>query len=573
MTVRYSDFKSIDGSGDFAVLDPNRGLDRYAGGGNTYRGKLIADQATIIEHIDAGINIVPKNGVIYYAFADQQHITGIYNNPNNGFGAGYGFSPFDSAQRFAASNAINMWDDLTTLTFKETNGIGQAQIVYANSYDPAQAYAYYPTTYQQGYKFPSDVFTATPAVNGSNGWLKYGGYGMTTLIHETGHAIGLSHPGAYNFGPGFSVNYTNGAEYAQDSKEYSIMSYWSDRETGGLVTTWNVFLAGQPQTPMVHDILTIQAKYGADPTTRLGDTTYGFNSNAGRDVFDFNHNPYPMLAVYDAGGAHDKIDLSGFAASQFIDLHAGSFSSIGGAPVSFAQVNADRASWNVDSHSTPADPYYLAPITQAAYDGLVNSRIPIIEGRIFATTGEHGIYATEFSNFAIAYGTTIEDATGGSARDLMYGNQVANILHGNGGDDTVKGFEGNDSLYGDAGNDTLYGDAGNDSLYGGDGNDTLNGGAGVDTLSGGAGNDNFVFTDVALGDIISDYNVGDHVDLSALYGGTMHFVGSSALAALGDVNYVNGVISGNFTGDTGADFSVALTGMPALAPDAIVLHA
>ena len=571
MTFRYTDFRSFDGPVDAIIGNPNRGLDAYAG--NTYRGKIIADQATIIQHIDSGINIVPKNGVIYYAFADQQHITGIFNNPNNGFGAGYGFSPFDSAQRFAASNAIQMWDDLTSLTFKETNGIGQAQIVYANSYDPAQAYAYYPTTYQQGYKFPSDVFTATPAINGSNGWLKYGGYGMTTLIHETGHAIGLSHPGAYNFGPGFSVNYTNGAEYAQDSTQYSIMSYWSHRETGALGTTWNVFLRGQPQTPMVHDILTIQAKYGADPTTRLGDTTYGFNSNAGRDVYDFNHNPYPNLAVYDAGGSHDKIDTSGFTISQFIDLHAGSFSSIGAAPVSLEQVNIDRASWNVDSHSTSADPYYLAPITLADYNDLVSTRIPIIEDRIFKTTGEHGIFASEFSNFAIAYGTTIEDATGGSARDLMYGNQVANILHGNGGNDTIKGFEGNDSLYGDAGNDVLYGDAGNDSLFGGDGNDTLNGGAGQDTLAGGAGNDNFVFTDLQIGDIISDYGAGDHIDLSALYGGTMHFVGTNALAALGDVNYVNGVISGNFAGDAGADFSAILTGMPTLQPDALVLHA
>ena len=577
MTFRYTDFRSFDGPVDAIIGNPNRGLDPYAG--NTYRGKIIADQARIIDQIDSGIQIMPKNGYIYYAFADQSHITGIYNNPHNGFGAGFGFSPFDEAQRFAARNAITMWDDLTALTFKEVNGIGQAQIVYANSYDPAQAYAYYPTTYQQGYKFPSDVFTATPAINGSNGWLKYGGYGMTTLIHETGHAIGLSHPGAYN-GAG-ATTYLGQAEYAQDSKEYSIMSYWSDRETGGLVTTWNVFLAGQPQTPMVHDILTIQAKYGADPTTRLGDTTYGFNSNAGRDVFDFTKNPYPMLAVYDAGGNHDKIDTSGFTVSQFIDLHAGSFSSIGGAPVSLAQVNADRASWNVDSgsHAGPFDPndpgtyYYLAPITQGAYDGLVNSRIPIIEGRIFATTGEHGVYATEFSNFAIAYGTTIEDASGGSARDLIYGNEVANILHGNGGNDTIKGFEGNDSIYGDDGNDVLYGDAGNDSLYGGAGNDTLNGGAGQDTLAGGAGNDNFVFTDLQLGDIISDYNVGDHIDLSALYGGTMHFVGTNALAALGDVNYVNGVISGNFAGDAGADFSAILTGMPTLQPDALVLHA
>lgn len=539
MGMNYKDFKSFDGPMDFAVGDPNRGLDPYVG--NTYRGKQIASLDRVVDQIDSGISIAPKNGYIYFAFADQSHITGVVNNPNYGFTAGYGYSAFSDAQRVAARSAIQMWDDLTKLTFKETNGIGQAQIVYANSYDPAQAYAYYPTTYQQGYKFPSDVFTATPSVNGSNGWLKFGGYGLTTLVHETGHALGLSHPGAYNFGPGFSVNYTNGAEYAQDSKEYSIMSYWSDRETGALVTTWNSFLAGQPQGPMVHDILTIQAKYGADPTTRLGDTTYGFNSTAGRDVFDFTKNPYPMIAVYDAGGAHDKIDASLFTAGQFIDLHAGAFSSIGGAPASLSEVNAFRAQLNADSGSyfttdlnDPGGFYYLAPITQSAYDALVSSRIPIIESRIAATTGESGVYATEFSNFAIAYGTTIEDATGGSARDVLWGNDSANILKGNGGNDTLKGFGGNDTLLGDAGADKLIGD---------DGNDTLNGGSGQDSLSGGLGNDTFVFTNVELGDLITDYNVGDKIDLTALYSGTMHFVGGNALAALGDVNYVNGVIS------------------------------
>ena len=73
MTVRYTDFRSFEGPADFAVLNPNRGLDGYANGVNTYRGKIIADQATIIQHIDTGINIVPKNGTINYAFADQNH--------------------------------------------------------------------------------------------------------------------------------------------------------------------------------------------------------------------------------------------------------------------------------------------------------------------------------------------------------------------------------------------------------------------------------------------------------------------------------------------------------------------
>jgi serralysin len=473
------------------ITDPNRGLDPYAG--DTYRDKTIANLATVTAHIDSGARLAPTNGVITYGFYTGTHAVGINNNPHY-FGEGQGYSPFSAAQKAAAIQSIGYWDDLIPITFvnvgdqKQSNWAkNEATILLANTTTgPAQAWTYYPGSDQGYHRYADDVWTATPDSNGSNGWLSFGGYGSTTLTHELGHAMGLSHPGAYNFGPNFSATYTNGAEYAQDSKEYSIMSYWSDRETGALVTTWNVFLAGQPQTPLVHDIYTIQQIYGADPTTRTGDTTYGFNSTAGKDVYDFAKNPYPMLSVYDASGAHDKIDLSGFTAGQFIDLHPGSFSSIGAAPASLAQTNADRAQWNVDSGSTStSDPYYLAPETQAQYDALIGSRLPIIESRIEATTGVADINATEFSNFSIAYGTIIEDATGGSARDLMWGNDVANILSGLGGDDVIKGFGGND------------------------------------TLIGGAGSDTFVFANDGSTDTITDFATGaDKIDLSELAGVT-----------------------------------------------------
>lgn len=314
------------------------------------------------------------------------------------------------------------------------------------------------------------------------------------------------------------------------------MSYWSDRETGALVTTWNVFLAGQPQSPMLHDILTIQSKYGADPTTRTGDTTYGFNSTAGKDLYDFTKNPYPMISIYDASGAHDKIDLSGFTVSQFIDLHAGSFSSIGGAVASLATTNTDRAQWNVDSGSLPGDRYYLAPITQASYDGLVSSRPAKIEGLIFATTGVHGIVATEFSNFSIAANTTIEDATGGSARDLIWGNDSNNILNGLGGDDVINGFGGND------------------------------------TLTGGTGNDLFVFDRLETGDTITDFAAGDHIDLRAIDANAglnsdqaFDFIGSGAFTNVaGQLRYDGTTLSGDVNGDGIADFAVTIANHAAL---------
>ena len=44
---------------------------------------------------------------------------------------------------------------------------------------------------------------------------------------------------------------------------------------------------GLSATPMLYDIAAIQPLYGADMTTRTGDTVYGDNSNAGRGAFNF----------------------------------------------------------------------------------------------------------------------------------------------------------------------------------------------------------------------------------------------------------------------------------------------
>ena len=58
---------------------------------------------------------------------------------------------------------------------------------------------------------------------------------------------------------------------------------------------------------MLYDIAAIQAKYGADMTTRTGDTVYGYNSTANRGAFDFNMNPKPIFTIWDAGG-NDTLD-------------------------------------------------------------------------------------------------------------------------------------------------------------------------------------------------------------------------------------------------------------------------
>jgi hypothetical protein len=98
----------------------------------------------------------------------------------------------------------------------------------------------------------------------------------------------------------------------------------------------------------------------------------------------------------------------------------------------------------------------------------------------------------------IGFGTSIENAWGGSYHDVLRGNVLKNWLVGNAGNDrmfgmnghdTLQGGIGNDRLFGGNGHDSLLGESGNDFLDGGLGDDTLVGSGGVDTLVGGQGND------------------------------------------------------------------------------------
>ena len=519
----------------------------YDLGYRSYGTKPIFDEPQIIQQIDSGRAIQASNGVITYTFLDLGKLIGLYNNPLYGFEAGFGLTPFTQEQRAEAIKSIQFWDDLIPQTFRETKGLG-ADIQFSNSADPAQAYAYYPG--KQGWKFQSDVFTADPEINWTNKWFTNGGYGSTTLTHEIGHAIGLSHPGAYNYDPNVPQTYAGLAEYAQDSTQYTIMSYWDAIETGARIVNWNALLFSNPQTPLLHDIMTIQAKYGADPTTRVGNTTYGFNSNAGNEIYDFSKNPYPYLAVYDAGGI-DTIDLSGFNVSQFVDLRPGAFSSIGGGLPNAADANAELA--NLTRISGQNFGTFNAANTNAIMQSYMDGNATRIANDL-ALYGEgavSGIRTSEYQNFAIAKNTIIENATGGSARDLLIGNDVANVLKGLAGDDVLRGLGGND---------------------------TLMGGAGNDTLSGGTGNDLFVIEETGYNDVITDWNAGDKIDLTkidAIAGGRddkFTFIGSGPFTNVaGQLSLVGGVLAGDVDGDGVADFSITLVGAPNLTVSDLLL--
>jgi len=358
-----------------------------------------------------------------------------------GFAVAQGFSAFDADQRDAARQALSAWDELINVKIVETDA-AHGDINFMNTTTgPAQASAYLPYDYGRTSIVQDDGSYVTYAeiagdvyVNpnqASNHLFDEGQYGLTTLIHETGHALGLEHPGAYNFGPGFDVTYENGAEYYQDSYQYSIMSYWGGEETGMQQVDWNNLTYRYNSTPGVHDIAAIQRIYGADYTTRNGNDTYGFNTNLSThglndDSYDFVKTPAPVIAIWDGGGNNDTLDLSGYNTPSIIDLNPGAFSSAGGTVdfLTLEQINANRAAQG------------LAPRDQATYD---------LYNQLFKDT--YGLTdGLMHDNIGIAYGVTIENAIGGGGNDQIKGNSVANKLVGNGGNDVISGGDGTDLI-------------------------------------------------------------------------------------------------------------------------------
>ena len=163
--------------------------------------------------------------------------------------------------------AFQLWSEVANLTFVETTGTGQIML------DDTQSGAYSSSNYGSNGIITSAIVNVEPTWYGSSSAID--SYTLQTFIHEIGHALGLGHAGPYNGSATYGVDNS----YANDTWQYTVMSYMAESNYGGASYRFTM-------TPMMADILAIQNLYGA-PTTRTGDTVYGFGSTAG-SMYNFS---------------------------------------------------------------------------------------------------------------------------------------------------------------------------------------------------------------------------------------------------------------------------------------------
>jgi len=234
-----------------------------------------------------------------------------------------------------------------------------------------------------------------------------------------------------------------------------------------------------PATPMVMDVLALQYLYGKNNTTNATNTTYTLFLNG------------TYQTIWDAGGT-DVINVSQSSVGWAIQLPIFQISALVDTKVGFALPASEV------SLSSPLTLYWL--------------------------TGD------------------IENITGSSFDDTLFGNDSSNSLVGN---------------------------AGSDTLNGGLGNDTLNGGLGADSMAGGLGDDTYTID--SLGDSVTELvgegtdtvRINRSVDLTlSLFTEIENVVltGVAALNATGDDG--NNLLTGNSAANilTGGDGTDQLTG-------------
>ena len=369
--------------------------------------------------------------------------------------------------------ALEAWTGVTGIQFKLVDD-ADAHITFDDSQDNPDAASASRST--------SEGFIVSAHINVPANWItgdeaRMDSYVFYAYLHETGHALGLDHPGPYNadYLPLIDKIFLN------DTWQTTVMSYFHQDHDKFVDASF-----AYPVTPMIADIIAVRDLYGV-AGINPGDTVYGHGSNVAGytgELFrrwtgeaDSSFDNPVTLTLYDSGGT-DTLDLSTDSADQRVDLRPGGFS----------------------------DVYGLAGNLVIAQDTLIEN--------YRAGSGDDVVTGNDAANYLQGRDGN-DDLRGGGGNDVLEGGAGADRLDGGPGTDwtsfqlsnagvTVNLAQGTFSG-GHAGGDmavnieNIIGSAYADVLSGDDGANSLEGGPGADRLAGGAGEDSAAYARSAAG--------------------------------------------------------------------------
>ena len=317
-----------------------------------------------------------------------------------------GFSAANVAWQSAVTTILDGYARVSNLSYTLVSPSTQADVVFAMTNTGSVPTAngrfpsYGPNEGHQWYNIGN--YDATPVL---------GTYTWATIMHETGHTMGLAHghsPDTITAIPGVVMNSD------RDSMEFSVMTYRS--YIGQVINGYTNETFGYAQTLMMYDIAAIQLLYGADYTTNSGSNVYTFSTTTGEMFIDGVSQGLPganriFRTVWDGNGV-DTFNLSNYSTNLHVDLTPGGWST-------FSDVQ-------------------LANLGDGNF----------ARGNVFNSL--------LFNNDSRSL---IENVVGGTGDDTIVGNRAANNIQGGNGSDTIVGGGGGDTIIGGAGIDIIYGDS------------------------------------------------------------------------------------------------------------------
>jgi serralysin len=367
---------------------------------DNYSFDRAADQLTRPGLTHNGDGVYHQAADLTYSFLTQSSLDRIGQT-----GSGdKGLQPLTQAAQVQALKSMQAWADVANITFTEANSTDlnhRADITFAyftQRADGSLAAGSGPKAINAYAYYPP---TSQAGVDNSYAGTVW--FNKNFLTHEAPVAGDFSSQTfTHELGHALGLAHPGKYDASKGNPTYQDDArYYQDSLQYSIMSYFDASYTGADTKgvygygPMIDDIAAMQKLYGANMNTRTGDTVYGFNSNTGRDFLTATaDNGKPVNFAVWDAGGNDTLDFSGYSQQQLINLNDGAFSSVGGGA----------------------------------------------------------------QNVAIARGAIVENAIGGSGRDVLIGNDQANLLAGNAGSDVLYGGLGADHLWGgkDANNFTDY---------------------------------------------------------------------------------------------------------------------